>query len=89
MESVRWGVLGAARIARQQVIPGIRRSGRGEVLAVSSASGRAGSYAEELGIPRAYDTHEDLLADPDIDAVYVALPNSSHASWIVRAARAG
>jgi D-xylose 1-dehydrogenase (NADP+, D-xylono-1,5-lactone-forming) len=87
--SLRWGVLGAARIAREQVIPGIRRSGCGEVLAVSSASGRAGSYAAELGIPSAYDSHEELLADADVDAVYIALPNSLHASWIVRTAQAG
>jgi D-xylose 1-dehydrogenase (NADP+, D-xylono-1,5-lactone-forming) len=89
VESVRWGVLGTARIAREQVIPGIRRSGCGEVLAVSSASGRAGAYAAELGIPKAYVSHDDLLADADIDAVYIPLPNSLHASWIVRAARAG
>ena len=89
MESVRWGVLGAARIAREQVIPAVRRSGCGEVVAVSSASGRAGSYAADLGIPRAFDTHEELLADPEVDAVYIALPNALHASWIVRAARAG
>ncbi len=89
MESVRWGVLGAARIAREQVIPAVRRSGCGEVVAVSSASGRAGSYAADLGIPRAFDTHEELLADPELDAVYIALPNALHAAWIVRAARAG
>jgi D-xylose 1-dehydrogenase (NADP+, D-xylono-1,5-lactone-forming) len=89
VQIVRWGVLGAARIAREQVIPAIRRSGCGEVVAVSSASGRARSYADELGLPRAYDSHEALLADPDVDAVYVALPNSLHAHWIVRAARAG
>ena len=89
MEPVRWGVLGAARIAREQVIPAVRRSGCGEVVAVSSASGRAGSYAAELGIPRAFDTHEELLADPEVDAVYIALPNGLHAPWIVRAARAG
>ena len=89
MHSVRWGVLGAARIAREQVIPAIRRSGCGEVLAVSSASGRARSYADQLGLPRAYEAHEDLLADPDVDAVYLALPNALHAPWIVRAARAG
>lgn len=89
MESVRWGVLGAARIAREQVIPAVRRSGCGEVVAVSSASGRAGTYAADLGIPRAYDTHEELLADPEVDAVYIALPNALHAPWIVRAARAG
>jgi xylose dehydrogenase (NAD/NADP) len=89
VEAVRWGVLGAARIAREQVIPAIRRSGCGEVLAVSSASGRAGSYAGELGIPKAYDSHEDLLADADVDAVYIALPNALHAAWIVRTAQAG
>ncbi len=54
---------------------------------VSSASGRAGAYAGELGIPNAYDAHEDLLADAD--AVYIALPNALHASWIMRAAQAG
>jgi predicted dehydrogenase len=89
VDDVRWGVLGAARIAQKQVIPAIRRSGRGKVLAVSSASGRARPYAEELGVPRAYDSHEELLADADVDAVYIALPNSLHAPWIVRAARAG
>jgi D-xylose 1-dehydrogenase (NADP+, D-xylono-1,5-lactone-forming) len=89
VENIRWGVLGAARIAREQVIPAIRRSGCGEVVAVSSASGRARSYAEELDIPRAYDSHDELLADPGVDAVHLALPNSLHAQWIVRAARAG
>jgi predicted dehydrogenase len=89
VNQVRWGVLGAARIAREQVIPSIRRSGCGEVLAVSSASGRADSYAAELDIPRAYDAHEELLADPEVDAVYIAMPNALHGDWIVRAARAG
>jgi predicted dehydrogenase len=89
VRTIRWGVLGAARIAREQVIPGIRRSGCGEVVAVSSASGRAGSYAQELDIPMAYGTHEDLLTDGDVDAVYIALPNSLHAPWIIRAAQAG
>lgn len=86
---LRWGVLGAARIAQQQVIPAIRRSDAGEVLAVSSASGRAVPYARELGIPRAYAAHDELLADPDVDAIYIALPNIEHAAWARRAARAG
>ena len=86
---VRWGVLGAARIARTHVIPGIRASGNGEVVAVSSASGGAPGYAAELGIPRAYGSHAELLADPDVEAVYVPLPNAQHATWILRAAEAG
>lgn len=89
MDKLRWGVVGAARIAREQVIPAIRRVEAGEVLAVSSASGRGRAYAQELGMPRAYDSHEELLADKDIDCVYVALPNSMHAHWIQRAAAAG
>ncbi len=84
-----WGVLGAARIAEEQVIPAIRRSGAGAVVAVSSASGRAPGYARRLEIDRAYDSHEELLADAGVDAVYVALPNSEHAAWVEHAAAAG
>lgn len=84
-----WGVLGAARIAQQQIIPAIRRAGAGEVLAVSSASGKADGYAAEVGIARAYGSHEALLADPDIESVYIALPNALHAEWIRKAAAAG
>ena len=86
---VRWGVLGAARIARKQVVPAIGRSHSGEVVAVSSASGKARAFADDLGIPRAYDSHDDLLADGDVDAVYIALPNAAHAQWTISAAEAG
>lgn len=86
---LRWGVLGAARIAREQVIPAIRRSGAGDVVAVSSASGRARGFADDLGIDRAYDSHEALLQDSDVDAVYIALPNSEHLRWIRQTAAAG
>ncbi|WP_098482528.1 Gfo/Idh/MocA family protein [Georgenia soli] len=82
-------MLGAARIARKAVIPAIRRAGAGEVLAIASASGKAEAFAAELGIPRAYADYDELLADPDIDAVYIALPNAAHARWIIAAARAG
>lgn len=88
-EQVRWGVLGAARIARTAVIPAIRRAGAGEVVAVSSAGGRAAQYAADLDIPRHYGDHAELLADPDIDAVYIPLPNSEHARWTIAAAQAG
>ncbi|WP_324650539.1 Gfo/Idh/MocA family oxidoreductase [Georgenia sp. H159] len=89
MVDIRWGVLGAARIARKAVVPAIRRSGAGEVVAVSSASGRAAEFAADLGIERHYASHEELLADPDVDAVYVPLPNTEHARWSIAAARAG
>jgi D-xylose 1-dehydrogenase (NADP+, D-xylono-1,5-lactone-forming) len=86
---VRWGVLGTARIAEQHVIPAIEASATGRVIAVSSGSGRQTAYAERLGIPRAYATHDELLADPDVDAVYIPLPNVMHRDWTIRAAEAG
>ncbi|MCK6208988.1 Gfo/Idh/MocA family oxidoreductase [Georgenia sp. EYE_87] len=89
MSDIRWGVLGAARIARKQVIPAMRRVGAGEVVAVASASGNAEPFAAELGIARAYASYDELLADPQVDAVYIALPNVHHARWILAAARAG
>src|SRR5690625_834494 len=88
-QQVRWGVLGAAGIARKAVIPAIRRAGAGEVVAVSSASGRGADYAAELGIPRHYAGHTGLLEDAGVDAVYLALPNSEHARWTIAAAQAG
>src|SRR5690625_272003 len=88
-EQVRWGVLGAARIARNAVIPAIRRAGAGEVVAVSSASGRAEAFATEASIARHYASHDELLADDEVDAVYIALPNSEHARWTIAAAQAG
>lgn len=89
VDQLRWGVLGAAGIARKAVIPAIRRAGAGEVVAVSSASGRAPAYAEELGIARPYGSHAELLADPEVDVVYIALPNTEHARWTIAAAEAG
>ena len=86
---VRWGVLGTARIAEKMVIPAIDASDTGRVVAVSSASGRAEEYAGRLGIPKAYDGHDELLADDEVDAVYIPLPNTLHAEWTMRAARAG
>ena len=90
VDRVRWGILSTADIALTKVIPGFRRSPRSEVMAIASREGaRATAAAEQLGIPRAYPTYEALLADPDIDAVYVPLPNHRHAEWTIAAAHAG
>jgi len=87
---VRWGVLSTANIAVEKVIPGIRKADRCEVAAIASRDGeRARQVATRLGIPRAHDSYEALLADPDIDAVYIPLPNHLHATWTIAAARAG
>ena len=87
--ALRWGLLGTARINRM-VIPPLRVSAGNRLLAVASRdAGRAAAYAKEWGIERAHGSYEALLADPEIDAVYIPLPNHLHAEWTIRAARAG
>ena len=89
-EAVRWGVLGAARIALQKVIPAMQRSQLSEVKAIASRDrSRAEGAADELGIGKAYGSYEELLADPEIEAVYNPLPNHLHVPWTRRAAEAG
>jgi xylose dehydrogenase (NAD/NADP) len=88
-EPVRWGVLSTARI-NDVVIRGARKSDRVEVLAVASRDqARADAYARANGYARAYGSYEALLEDPDVEAVYVSLPNSLHVEWSVRALEAG
>jgi predicted dehydrogenase len=88
--TLRIGILGAAGIAPAAVLrPALRRDDV-EVAAVASRSaGRAAAYAAEHGIPRSYGSYPELLADPAIDLVYVALPPSEHAEWSIAALRAG
>ena len=87
---VRWGVLGVARIAVQKVIPAIRAARQCTVVAIASRTlAKAQAAAAELGIPRAHGSYEALLSDPEVDAVYIPLPNHLHAPWTARAAEAG
>ncbi len=90
MKKVRWGIIGCAGIAKRSVIPGIQQSETGEVAAIASRGlDKAKITAEELNIPKAYGSYEELLADPEIDAVYIPLPNHLHKEWTIRAAEAG
>ena len=90
MAKIRWGVLGAAKIARTKVIPAMQRAQEGEVTALASRSlETARSAAATLGIAKAYGSYEELLADPDLDAVYIPLPNHLHVPWSIKAAEAG
>lgn len=87
---VRWGIIGTANIAKISFIPAVRQTETGEIRAVGSRSAeKAEAFAKEHGIPRAYASYEAVLDDPEIDAVYIPLPNTMHAEWIVRAAEAG
>jgi predicted dehydrogenase len=89
-KTVKWGVLGAARIATVKVIPGMQRGQWSEVVAIASRdSKRAETASQTLGIPKAYGSYEELLADPEIDAIYNPLPNHLHVPWSIRAAEAG
>jgi predicted dehydrogenase len=87
---VRWGVLGAAKIARTKVIPAFRKAAHAEIVGLASRSpDTARAAADALGIGKAYGSYEALLADPDIEAVYNPLPNHLHVPWSIRAAEAG
>jgi predicted dehydrogenase len=86
----RWGILSAANIARRRFIPGVRAGSEGQIVAVGARDGdRAREFAADLEIPRAYGSYDELLADPEIDGVYIGLPNSLHMEWTVNAAAAG
>src|SRR5271169_3348795 len=90
MQKVRWGVLGAARIATTKVIPAMQRGQLSEVAGIASRDrAKAGEAARRLGIPKTYGSYEEMLADPEIDAVYNPLPNHLHVPWSIRAAEAG
>ena len=90
MSKLRIGVLSTADIARKKVIPGMRRAARVEVVAIASRDGeQARAVAEAMEIPRSHGSYEALLADPEVDAVYIPLPNHLHHEWTIAAARAG
>jgi predicted dehydrogenase len=89
-KKVRWGVLSTAAIGVNKVIPGMQR---GELCSVEAIASRDVAKAQEaatlLGISKAYGSYEELLADPDIDAIYNPLPNQMHVPWTIKAAEAG
>ena len=90
MTKVKWGVLGVAKIATDKVIPAMQRGEYSQVLGIASRSiDRARQAAAGLGIPRAYGSYEELLADLEIEAVYNPLPNHLHVPWSIKAAEAG
>jgi D-xylose 1-dehydrogenase (NADP+, D-xylono-1,5-lactone-forming) len=90
MTEMKFGILGAARIAAGALIPAIKKASNAQVAAVAARdAGRAASYASEHGIPKSYGSYDEMLADPEIEAVYNPLPNSEHMPWTIRALEAG
>ena len=90
MSKIRWGILSTAKIGVAKVIPALQRATLGTVEAIGSRDpAKAREVAQALGIPRVHGSYEALLADPDIDAIYIPLPNHLHVPWTVRALEAG
>ena len=90
MNKVRWGVLGYARIAREQVIPAIVRAGNSEFHAIASRQEQnLAACVNNFSCPKAYASYDELLADPEVQAVYIPLPNALHLEWTLKAARHG
>src|SRR5438270_6749740 len=86
---VKWGIVSTADINRK-VIPGAHASDKVDLVAVASRDqARADAYAQEWEIPRAYGSYEALLADPEIEAVYISLPNTMHTEWSIKSLEAG
>src|ERR1700676_1564097 len=89
-QKVRWGVLGVADIAVKKVIPAMQRGECSQIVGIASRDlKKAQQAAERLGIPKTYGSYEDLLADPEVEAVYNPLPNHLHVPWSIKAAEAG
>lgn len=90
MKKIHWGILSTAKIGLQKVIPAMQRGEYCEITAIASREAKkAINVARELKIPKYYDSYESLLADPEIEAVYIPLPNHLHVQWSIRALEAG
>lgn len=90
MDKIRWGVLSTAKIGTVKVIPAMQNGRYCDVIALASRDlARAKEEAEALGIRRAYGSYEELLADPEVDAIYNPLPNDLHVPWTIKALEAG
>jgi predicted dehydrogenase len=89
-KKIRWGVLSTANIGLKKVIPGMQLGQYSSIDAIASRNlAKAQEAATALGIPTAYGSYEELLADPNIDAIYNPLPNNMHIPWTIKAAEAG
>jgi len=91
LTALRWGVLGVSQlVGRLAVLPALRSTSTGQLVAIGSRDAtRAAAEAKLFGARRSYGSYEEVLADPDVDAVYIPLPNALHREWTLRAAKAG
>ena len=89
MEKVKWGVLGTAGIARGQTIPAMQQAGNCVLYAIAGRNyGKAQLFQTDFGFEKAYGSFDELLNDPQVEAVYIPLPNDLHREWVIRALKA-
>jgi len=89
-KKIKWGVLGVANIAVRKVIPAMQLGEWSEVTAIASRDlTKARRTAQQLHIPKAYGSYDELLKDKDVEAIYIPLPNHLHVPWSIKAAEAG
>ncbi|SDN25833.1 Gfo/Idh/MocA family protein [Bacillus sp. OK048] len=89
MKKVRWGILSTAKIAQKALIPAFGRAQNAVVAGIASSSGKAEEVAAQFNIAKSYTSYEEMLQDPEIDAVYIPLPNHLHKKWTIEAANHG
>ncbi len=90
MSKVKWGIIGTANIASWGMIPGMKQADNCELYAIAGRSmEKAKAFQEKFGFEKAYGSYEELLADPEVRAVYVPLPNDIHIKWVKEALMAG
>ncbi|WP_249872585.1 Gfo/Idh/MocA family protein [Oceanobacillus saliphilus] len=91
MRKVKWGILSTAKIAQKELIPAFQRSVNADVIAIATSSKmeKAKEVADRFQIEKAYGSYEELLNDPEIEAVYIPLPNHLHKEWVIEAAKKG
>src|SRR5436190_18142703 len=89
-DKIRWGILSTANIGKARVIPAMQQTNNGKVVAVASRTlEKAQAFAAELNIPITYGSYEELIASPEVDAIYIPVPNSEHVPWSILCAEAG
>lgn len=89
MAKVKWGVLGCANFARKRTIPALLKAPSVELVGVASRNrDKAELFRADFGLPRAFGSYEEMIEDPEIQAVYIPLPNGLHGQWMIKAARA-
>ena len=90
METVKWGVLGTAGIAKDQTIPGMIEAENCSLYAIAGKNiDKALSFQDKFGFDKAYGSYDQLISDPTVEAVYIPLPNSLHFEWVKKALQNG